>query len=168
VRTLFPNAHCANPNPESEDSLNNSEDTLSVVRDWLSEIEQDEIDDPTYRALRRAVRAYSADLEYRAGMGQPYSSVLNRRHELCELMHSLDPCFDFAAELAGEHSVVPDEIRPMYEFLVSIALDIGAAIHAIEAQYPQWAEAFAIERRLYSNWQQGIGPLAGEPWCADA
>jgi hypothetical protein len=138
--------------------MNQTDDTLSATRAWLGCIERDEIDDPTYRSLRRAIRAYCADLEHRATLAQPYTDDIHRRHELCELMHGLDPAFDFAAELSGDQSTVPDEIVPMY---------IGAVIHAIEAQYPTWAEVFANERKMYSEWLEGKGPFAGEPWCAD-
>jgi hypothetical protein len=141
--------------------------TLSAASDWLECIEEDVAEDDVDLSLRRAIRDYIRELQYRTGIQKAYSDDLDRLRKLKDAMRSLDPVYDLLGELADSSDSLPHEMQSLLGFMGSMAADMGWVISVTESQYPQWADAFAAERRMYSEWQAGRGPLAGAPWRKD-
>jgi hypothetical protein len=140
---------------------------LSTAMRWLDCVEEDEADDDVDRSLRRAIRIHIRELKYRSGISQPYTGDLDRLYKLQQGMRSLDSVYDFIGEVAGDAVMLPAEVHSLLMFMGHIATDSGWVIRVTEEQYPQWADYFAADRKMYADWQQGLGPLAGSPWEFD-
>jgi hypothetical protein len=142
----------------------NNKEILPIVESWLIGIEAGPAELEADIGLRRSLRIYSSELKYRLDQDKPYRGDLDRLHKLRQAMRSLDAMYDGIASL---ELPLEAEVRSALTFVNAMALDMAMVINSVEAEYPNYATAFAADRKMYSEWQAGRGPLADGPWFDD-
>jgi hypothetical protein len=137
---------------------------LSTATEWLALTEEEDGADAIDRNLHRAIATYARDLRYRLELLKPYEDDLCRLRQLKAGLRSLDSVYDFIGEHSSDNQLLPAEVRSLLLFLGTLIADLGTTIGLTESLYPAYGLFFASDRKMYSEWRAGRGPLAGEPW----